>query len=234
MKLWRHWRKVFNLIVANSEATKHRLIADGIEPVETVWCSVPLQLQRPPLSAPPTAAFAGRLVQEKGLDVLLHAFRKVVIQIPDAQLLIAGDGPERERLKKLIADLELSSNISMLGHQSRSDIERLFAKAWVQAVPSRWAEPFGLVAAEAMMRGTVVVASDSGGLSEIIQHGRTGFLVPPGDIEALAEALSLLLQDRGLAEQMGKAGREFALAQFNEKTYVDEFVQFYQSICLKY
>jgi len=85
-----------------------------------------------------------------------------------------------------------------------------------------------------MMRGTAVVASTSGGLNEIIQHGRTSFLVPPGDIGALAEALLLLLQDRALAEQMGKAGREVALAQFNEETYVDKFVQFYQSLCLKY
>ena len=84
------------------------------------------------------------------------------------------------------------------------------------------------------MRGTAVVASTSGGLNEIIQHGRTSFLVPPGDIGALAEALLLLLQDRALAEQMGKAGREVALAQFNEETYVDKFVQFYQSLCLKY
>ena len=85
-----------------------------------------------------------------------------------------------------------------------------------------------------MMRGTAVVASTSGGLNEIIQHGRTSFLVPPGDIGALAEALLLLLHDRALAEQMGKAGREVALAQFNEETYVDKFVQFYQSLCLKY
>jgi len=158
----------------------------------------------------------------------------VLKQIPASKLLIAGNGPEWKSLNTLITSLGLSSHVTMLGHLSRPEVERAFDKAWVQAVPSRWAEPFGIVAAEAMMRGTAVVASTSGGLNEIIQHGRTSFLVPPGDIGALAEALLLLLQDRALAEQMGKAGREVALAQFNEETYVDKFVQFYQSLCLKY
>jgi len=118
----------------------------------------------------------------------------------------------------------------MLGHLSHPEMECLFDGAWVQTVPSLWAEPFGLVAVEAMMRGTAVVASDSGGLSEIVQHGRTGFLIPTGNIRALAEALLLLLKDRGLAEQMGEAGHEIALARFNETAYVDSFVQLYQTL----
>jgi len=230
MKLWRHWRSAFDLIVANSEAVKRRLVAEGITPVEVVWNGVPIRPARPPLSSPPTVAFAGRLVREKGTDVLVRAFAKVVIQIPEARLLLAGDGPERERLKRLIADLGLSSSVSMLGRLSQSEVERRTAVAWVQAVPSRWAEPFGLVAAEAMMRGTAVVASASGGLTESVRDGQTGFLVPPGDAEALTEASLHLLQDRELAEQMGWAGRETAMAHFSEATFVDRFVQLYQTL----
>jgi len=230
MKLWRHWRSAFDLIVANSEAVKRRLVAEGIKPVEVVWNGVPIRPARPPLSSPPTVAFAGRLVREKGTDVLVRAFAKVVIQIPEARLLLAGDGPERERLKRLIADLGLSSSVSMLGRLSQSEVERRTAVAWVQAVPSRWAEPFGLVAAEAMMRGTAVVASASGGLTEIVRDGQTGFLIRPGDAHALAETLLALLPDRELAEQMGWAGRETAMAHFSEATFVDRFVQLYQTL----
>ncbi len=233
MKLWRRWRHTFKLIVANSNAVKRRLMAEGIEPVEVVWNSVPTQPQRSSLASPPTVAFAGRLVRAKGVDVLLQAFAQVVTQVPGARLLLIGEGPKREALSRLIADLQLSSQVSVLGHLLREEVERACAAAWMQAVPSRWAEPFGLVAAEAMMRGTAVVASDSGGLAEIVQDDRTGLLVPPGDAQALAQALVRLLQDRELAERMGSAGREVALACLSEAVYVDRLVQFYQGLCQK-
>jgi glycosyltransferase involved in cell wall biosynthesis len=83
-----------------------------------------------------------------------------------------------------------------------------------------------------MMRGTAVVASASGGLTEIVgDDGRMGLLVPPGDEQALAEAIFRLLQNRGLAEQMGKAGREFATAHFDQKTYIRKILELYETIC---
>jgi glycosyltransferase involved in cell wall biosynthesis len=89
-----------------------------------------------------------------------------------------------------------------------------------------------MVAAEAMMRGTAVVASASGGLVEIVgEDGQRGLLVPPSDDEALADALFSLLRNRQLAEKMGRAGREFALVHFNEETYVDETLRLYEKIC---
>jgi glycosyltransferase involved in cell wall biosynthesis len=233
MKLWRRWRYVFNLVVANSEATRRHLVAEGIEPVKVVWNGVPIQLPRSPLSPPPTAVFAGRLIREKGVDVLLHAFVKVAARIPEARLLVIGDGPEKDTLGELIGKLGLVPNVSMPGHLSRSEMERHCARAWVQVAPSRWAEPFGMVAAEAMMRGTAVVASNVGGLPEIVQHGDTGLLVPPGDVDALAQALLQLLCNREVVEQMGRAGREIALARFSEASYVDRFVRFYQVLCEK-
>jgi glycosyltransferase involved in cell wall biosynthesis len=231
MKLWRRWRKVFDLIVANSEAVKVRLIAEGIAPVEVVHHSVATRPARPPLAPPPTVGFAGRLIREKGVDVLLRAFATVAARIPEARLLIAGAGPERERLEGLIASRHLSSSISLLGHLTPPELERSLASAWVQAVPSRWEEPFGLVAVEAMMRGTAVVASASGGLLEIVRHGESGLLVPPSDPATLAEALLLLLQDRSLAERMGRAGREVALTQFSLASCADRFVQSYRALC---
>jgi len=138
MKLWQRWRKVFRVVVANSKAVKHCLLEEGIEPVEVIFNGVPEQLLRPPLSSPPTVVFAGRLVWEKGVDVLLHAFAKVVTHIPAARLFLAGDGPDYEYLKILIANLRLSDSVAMLGHLPRQEMEHHFATAWVQAVPSRW------------------------------------------------------------------------------------------------
>ncbi|MGH7790789.1 MAG: glycosyltransferase family 4 protein [Thermodesulfobacteriota bacterium] len=231
MKLWRNQKKAFNLVIANSEEVKRRLVAEGIEPVEVVQHGIPVRTLSSPPSTPPTIAFAGRLVREKGIDVLLNAFANVVKQIPWAKLLIAGDGPERGSLTILISSLGLSHNVIMLGHRSRQELERLFDGAWVQAVPSLWAEPFGLVAVEAMMRGTPVIASRSGGLVDIVQDGKTGFLIPPGNVDLLTEALLKLLSNRELAEKMGRAGHDVAIAQFSEATFVDKIIHLYESIC---
>jgi glycosyltransferase involved in cell wall biosynthesis len=230
MQLWRQWRHTFKQVVAVSRTVQSSLIAAGIAPVEVIWNGVPLQPPRPPLASPPTVAFAGRFVQEKGVDILLHAFARVVAAIPAAQLMLAGDGPERLPLRQLITDLGLSTQVSMTGHLPRQELEKHFATAWVQVVPSRWAEPFGLVAAEAMMRGTAVVASNTGALAEMVQDGTTGFLVPPGDPEALAAALLQVLHHRDMAEQMGHTGRAMALAHLSEETYVNRFVQVYQRL----
>jgi glycosyltransferase involved in cell wall biosynthesis len=166
----------------------------------------------------------------KGVDVLLRAFAKVKAKIPDAQLFLVGDGGEREAVGRLVADLHLSSSVSMAGRIPRQEVGRYLAPAWVQVVPSRWPEPFGLVAAEALMRGTAVIASASGGLAEIVDDGETGFLVPAGDAEVLAGALEVLLADRELAEQMGRSGRQVALARFSEAAFFDRFLELYDEL----
>jgi glycosyltransferase involved in cell wall biosynthesis len=233
MRLWRRWRPAFDLVVANSKAVKRRLLAEGIGPVQVVWNGVPVVPARPPLASPPTVAFAGRLVREKGADVLLDAFARVRHELPAARLLVAGDGPERRALGQSVIELGLAEHVTQLGNVPRADLEAALAPAWVQAVPSRWAEPFGLVAAESMMRGTAVVASRTGGLAEVVHDEGTGVLVPPGDTAALADALLRLLRDRDVAEAMGHEGREVALRTFGETRYVDRFVELYDSLIAK-
>lgn len=229
-RLWQRWQGVFGLIVANSEWTKRRLRAEGIGVTEAVPNGVPVRAARPPLREPPTVGFAGRLWPKKGVDVLLRAMARVVAEIPQARLILAGDGPERGTVEGAIAALGLSQAVTLLGHRPREELERLLASAWVQAVPSRWEEPFGLVAAEAMMRGTAVVASDSGGVSELVSEGRTGFRVPPGNPEALAQALVRILSDRELAERLGGAGRAVALSELTEDRAVERFLGLYERL----
>ena len=231
MQLWRRWRHAFKLIVANSEAVKRRLMVEDFESVEVAWNGVPTRPARPLLASPPTVACAAQLVRNKGVDVLIKAFAKVVRRVPEGRLLLAGAGPEEASLKELVDDLDLSDSVSMLGYLSRDEMERRFDAAWVQAVPSRWTEPFGLVAAEAMMRGTAVVASAAGGLVEIVRDDQSGLLVPPGNVDALAEALLRLLRDRELAERMGKVGRQVALEHFSQVAVTNRFVQLYQRLC---
>ena len=230
MALWRRWRKVFNLVVANSYAVKDSLLEQGIQPIQVVWNGIPVCSARPPLENPPTIAFAGRLVWEKGVDILIKAFARATKSIPSAHLLIAGKGTAEASLRSLINQLGLKNRVTLLGHLSRSKLEEKLSQAWVQVVPSRWAEPFGIVAIEAMMRGTAVVATDAGGLREIVRHQQTGLLIAPEDVEALATNLERLLRDPHLAEQMGQKGREVALSQFTETHFVDKFVDLYHQV----
>ncbi len=217
------------MIVTTSVTVRHQLNAEGVEAGATVWNGVPHRGPRPPLAAPPTVAFSGRLVPLKGADVLLRAFAIVVAQIREARLLIVGDGVERKNLERLTAELGLSPHVRMSGWLAPAEAERHVEGAWVQAVAS-FSEHFSLVAGEAAMRGTAVVASAVGGLFDAVQDGRTGFLVPPGNPDALAERLLRLLRDRKLAEEMGRAGRVRALEHFDIKTCAANFVRLYRTL----
>jgi glycosyltransferase involved in cell wall biosynthesis len=182
--------------------------------------------------------FAGRLVPKKGVDVLLHAMVLLRKRVPEVRLIVAGDGPERIGLERLAAELGIGGAVDFLGHLAQEQAEHALGAAWVQAVPSRWEEPFGLVAAEAMMRGTAVVASESGGLAEQVEPGATGYLAPAGDAGAgatgylapagdagaLARALEQVVRDRDLAERMGASARVRALAELTIDRHVDRVV----------
>jgi len=221
---------VFDRVVANSRWVAERLRAEGVRVDGWVHNGVPIRAQRLPLGDRPVVGFAGRLVSKKGVDVLLRAMAVLLRRLPAARLLIAGDGPERVRLEGLAHDLDIRDAVDFLGHLDRAALEQALACAWVQAVPSRWEEPFGLVAAEALMRGTAVVASRAGGLAEGVAEGETGYLVPAGDTLALAQALERVLLNRGLAERLGAAGRRWALAELTEERYMERMLTIYQEL----
>ena len=228
MGLFRRWRGAVDLFVANSRATRRELEKDGICEVEILYPGTPAVRTRPPLGESPVVGFAGRLVAEKGVDVLIEAFASIVGQLPHARLAIVGEGPERPRLERLIASLGLNNAVKMHGHLQRSNAERVMEECWVQAAPSRWVEPFGLVAIEAQMRGTAVVASRSGGFCETVVDGETGMLVPPGEVDAWARALLALLTDRSRSEAMGGAGRKHAMKLFDEAGTTDRLLELYE------
>ena len=224
------WRNALDAVIAISESVRGRLEASGIPVVSIVPGAIPVREHRPPLSGPPMALFAGRLVREKGADVLVRAFATVLRAIPDARLVLVGSGPERPALERLLAELHLTRSVDFHAHVSRAEVERIADTAWVQAVPSTWEEPFGLVAAEAMMRGTAVIASRAGGLAEIVSDPSAGVLVPPGDHAALADALLSHLTDRARCERAGSAGRAIALRRFAAGVVSDAFLEVYANL----
>jgi glycosyltransferase involved in cell wall biosynthesis len=156
----------------------------------------------------------GRLIPVKGHLVLLRALAQARAREPGLVLQIAGQGPLEPALKAYAKELGLSGAVRFLGYVS--PIQAAIEGAAAVVVPSL-GEGFGMVALEAMERGRPVIASDVGGLPEIVADGETGFVVPAGDAEALADAMVALASDLPRAAAMGKAGRRRALESFTQE-----------------
>jgi glycosyltransferase involved in cell wall biosynthesis len=229
-RMWEAWRDAVDVSVANSQWTAARLARDGVTLDGHFTYGVPELGPRPPLAETPVVAFVGRLFRKKGVDVLLRAMAAVRKAVPDAQLRIVGEGPERAALERLTRELSLpAESVSFHGFVRRENLDALLGDGWLQVVPSVYEEPFGVVTIEAMMRGTAVIASSTGGPSEVVREGKTGFLVPPGDSAALAEAMIRVLSDRALAERLGAAGYAEALREFTESASIDRLLALYQT-----
>lgn len=227
----RAWRLLdpFDAVVANSEHTRRRLLAAGVDATEVIPNGVPDAPQRPQLGDTPVAAYAGRLVAEKGVDVLIRAFGAARAAVPSAQLWIFGDGRERHRLELLAGERAVAGAVRFFGHLDAAELERRLREVWVQVTPSVWEEPFGLAAAEALSRGTAVVASDAGGLPEVLADG-AGRLVTAGEERPLADALVDLLGDRERAEACGARGREKAGERLSADRFVERFLSLYKRV----
>ena len=149
---------------------------------------------------------------EKDHATLLRAVRMVRDEIPDAQLLVVGDGPERPRLEELAADLGMTSAVRFAG--SRSDVGRLLGLVDVVTLCSYTVESFPIALLEAMASGVPTVGTAVGGVPEMIEDGHTGYVVPPRDERALADALIKMLQDPQRTEAMGRAARAWVESRF--------------------
>lgn len=158
--------------------------------------------------------FVGRLVPEKGIDVLLRAYQALRHTLPDTHLMIVGEGPLRPKLERLAGELGIAERVVFAGPQS--DVVPYYLLAEVIAVPSQY-EPFGIVAIEAMAAARPVVASRTGGLMDSVQDGICGKLAEPGNADALAEALLWVLQSPEHAHQLGAQARERALREYTEQ-----------------
>ncbi|WKZ29174.1 MAG: glycosyltransferase [Patescibacteria group bacterium] len=157
---------------------------------------------------------AGRLVPWKNFDVLIKAMPRVVERFPDAELLIAGDGPELTRLRALASAPMLAERVTFAGKMEREALWKTIAESGVFALVSSY-EGFSHQLVEASACGTAIVASRAGGNTELIENGRNGLLVEPGDAASLAQALIRFLEDpafaRACAEEAAKDARTFSI-----------------------
>ena len=191
--------RVAALIRADGIATPIHVVPSGVVPGRLEDAAGPTHDPLEPIPRP-RVIFVGRLHPQKHVDVLVRA----AARMPGVSVVLVGDGPERPGLERLANQLRFTRRVHLLGFVPHGQVASLLGASDVLAMPSRY-EELGTALLEGMQAGLPIVASATGGIPQVIEHGRTGLLVPPGDPEALAAALMRILRDRTLAARLGDA-----------------------------
>jgi glycogen synthase len=166
--------------------------------------------------------FVGRLVSDKGVDLLLRALKRLQSENLRPDLTIVGSGPEQQKLQELTRELALDRQVTFAGQKQGAELAEVLNQHQVLVAPSRWAEPFGVVALEGIACGCVVVGSEKGGLKEAI--GPCGLTFQNGDAEALATQLTCLLTEPQLQTTLREKADEH-LSKFKSEAVVAAYLR---------
>lgn len=217
----RLFAKNVSLFLAISQTVRSRLSEYGLasHKVIVVPNPVPMPARKANCTHGRYVAFIGRFTQYKGIDTLLDAAQRT--QLP---VHLAGDFSKASDFEERSSD-----NVVFRGLLGGAEKQAFFEKAVCLVVPSKHIEPFGLAAVEGMSYGLPVIASNTGGLKEIVDDGVTGFLVEPGRPDSLASKMELLWDDRELCERLGSQGRLKAANEYGEDIYYDRLMGAYEA-----
>jgi glycosyltransferase involved in cell wall biosynthesis len=230
-------------VVAVCEAAKNRFVTENIVPedlISVIYNGIPEikartecndkasdrrnQLRLP--ASGPIVGSIGRLNVVKDYGTLIASFKEVLNKHPDAKLVIAGDGPERNKLQLQIEELDISDKVTLLGE--RNDVEELLGQFDIFALTSL-TEGFSVALVEAAWSGLPIVATDVGGNREIVQDGITGFLTEPGNIQDVTEKIEKLLSDNRLRQRFGSVSRSRAEANWTLELMREKYQRVYQT-----
>jgi len=180
-------------------------------------------------SHPPAIVFQGRLVSTKGIRVLLEATAFLRSRDESFELVVIGDGPERNALEELVQERQLSTCVRFVGRLDNTELESAFAKANIVVVPSLGGEVFGLVVAENMSRGLPIIASDLGAFIEVL--GDAGLTFRTGDANDLTDQLARLLEDSRLQLDLGVRAKQRVFQRYPLNKMIEEHARLYHKIC---
>jgi glycosyltransferase involved in cell wall biosynthesis len=224
------WQRTVDLHIALTAFTRNKLIEGGL-PADRIVVKPNFVEGAPPVpgtGAGAYALFVGRLSSEKGLATVLEAWQRLGQAIP---LKIVGDGPLAESVEATAAGV---AGVDYLGRRPLRKVYDLMADARFLVLPSEWYEPFGRVAIEAFACGTPVIASDMGGMAELVDDGRTGRLFRPGDAGDLADAVRwALAHPEELNRMRARARAEFETKYTAERNYRQLIAIYRQALARK-
>ncbi len=228
-------------VIAISEAVKDHLINDfKVDPDKVFLIESGIDLeaftpfdegekkerrQRYNLGDEPIVGIVARLSDVKGQDILVEAMRRVVAHVPDAKLLLVGEGKMESMLRDQVARFNLADHVRFFAIVNRT--QEMLSLFDIFAMPSRQ-EGLGLSIMEAQASGLPVVASRVGGIPSLIEDGRTGILVDPENSDDLANAIIKLFQNRAYLKKIGVAGRTFILERHSADKMADKVIRFYR------
>jgi glycogen(starch) synthase len=176
--------------------------------------------------------FVGRLVYEKGVQTLVNALPKILSRV-NAKIVIVGDGGMKDPLIRQVANMRLAHKIMFTGFLDDETLRKLYQVADVCVVPSLY-EPFGITALEAMAAKTPLVVSNTGGLSEIVEHDRTGTKVFPGNADSVAWGTTRVLLDPGYAKWIRTNAYQKALEVYDWAKIAKQTKEFYERVLEEY
>lgn len=223
----------FSRVVAVSEAVKSRLLNAGLaeDRVSLIRNGILLEpfqaaaAERSSMARPfCTVGFVGRLSPEKGPDIFVRAAALVLERFPSTKFILAGEGPEREALQTLIAELGVAEQVRLLGRQD--DMPSLYAKLDIMVLSSR-TEGLPMALLEAMASGLSVVATNVGAIPTVIENGHSGLLAPANDPSAIAGCISGLLADRARRHSMGESAKDLVTSQFSAEHMAEQYIRVY-------
>ena len=223
------WLKIYergvDLFMCPSQYMKRQLVRRGFpeEKIRVNYFGIDPHVFTPHFDHDGYFFYAGRLSNEKGIETIIHAAKI----IGDVKVKIAGRGPEMERLHHLAHDVP---NVEFLGFRSREEVMELYRGAIAVLLPSRVHENFPLMVLEALASGKPVIASDVGGVSEMIDDRVNGFLVSPMDVFGWVESMMRLAYDDRLQQTMSRAARTTVEHRFRLEDHYQRLMGMYQEV----
>jgi glycosyltransferase involved in cell wall biosynthesis len=177
--------------------------------------------------------FVGRLVPEKGLDVLIRALPNILSNGVDAKIVAVGEGPQREEYQQMAHQYGLANKTLFLGHVDDWTLRALYRVADITIVPSKF-EPFGIVALEAMAAHCPLVVCAVGGLNEIVEHENTGLKIPANDHDALAQAMIRIIRDTGFKDWIVRNAYQKCMWNYNWNNIAEWTAGVYEAVLHEY
>lgn len=178
----------------------------------------------------PYIIYVGRFIELKGVYYLIKAFKTILKTFPHARLLLIGNGQEKKELKSYAVKLGIKKKITFIDELSHEEISFYYKNSYVCVLPSIGIESFGLTVIEAMSFGLPVVASDIGGIPELIENGKTGFLCKPRDDQDLAKKILKILNDPMLTKNMGVQAKKISRLEYSKKKHYTGLIKIYKLV----
>lgn len=175
--------------------------------------------------------YIGRLSKEKGVKYLLMAMPKIIEVFPDVMLNVVGEGPEKDHLQTFSTKTGIYKNVKFWGGLPHEKISEIYKSNSITIIPSIWPENSPMVIYESMCYGRPVIGSDIGGIPDLVDNGRTGYLIPPENPDLLADKVIEILSKKNLLGYMSKNARRKAEKDFDMKNHIQKILKIYNNMC---